>query len=189
LPSRSRSISLALAAVLLHIALIVLLIVVILVPISLTSSGSLSSQNNTLYITGIIVIATLATSFTKNQIRELWLRKVDVRLSRGDNPGLNNASWRTAVGVGSMRETMRHWDIYFTFLAAGLSTTAIVAGLAASPVTRLVPYEYLLVDAFDYSCVSTSDSVSSAGTSWKLSNGSYLSVGVNYQLCPTIKNL
>ncbi|KIM96444.1 hypothetical protein OIDMADRAFT_148305 [Oidiodendron maius Zn] len=189
LPGRSRNISLALAALLLHIALVALLVVVVLVPISLTSSGSLSSQNNTLYITGITVIATLATSFTKNQIRELWLRNVDVRLSRGDNPGLANTYWRTALGVASTRETMGHWDIYFTFLAAALSTTAIVAGLAASPATRLVPYEYLLADAFDYSCVKTSDSISSAGNSWKLSNGSYLSVGVNYQFCPTIEPL
>jgi hypothetical protein len=159
LSGRSRNISLALAAVLLHIALVALLVVVVLVPISLTSSGPLSSQNNTLYITGITVIATLATSFTKNQIRELWLRNVDVRLSRGDSPGLTNASWRTALGLASTREIMGHWNIYFTFLAAGLSTTAIVAGLAASPATRLVPYEYLLADAFDYSCVSTSDSI------------------------------
>jgi hypothetical protein len=189
LPSRSRNISLALAAVLLNIALVVFLIVVVLVPISLTSSGSLSSQNNTLYITGITVIATLTTSFTKNQIRKLWLRKVDVRLSRGDSPGIANASWRTALGLASTRETMGHWDIFFTFLAAGLSTTAIVAGLAASPATRLVPYEYFLADAFDYSCVSTSDSISPPENSWKLSNGSYLSVGVNYQFCPTIEPL
>jgi hypothetical protein len=164
LPGRSRSISLALVAVLLHIAFVILLFVVVLVPISLTSSGSLSSQNNTLYITGITVIATVATSFTKSQIRELWLRNVDVRLSRGDSPELTNAFWRTDLGLASTRETMGHWEIYFTFLAAGLSTTAIVAGLAASP-ARLVPYKYLLTDAFDYSCVSTSDSISSAENS------------------------
>ena len=52
-----------------------------------------------------------------------------------------------------------------------------------------MPYEYLLADVFDYSCMNTSDSISSAENSWKLSNGSYLSVGVNYQFCPTIEPL
>ena len=37
--------------------------------------------------------------------------------------------------------------------------------------------------------MNTSDSISSAENSWKLSNGSYLSVGVNYQFCPTIEPL
>lgn len=97
----SRQIYNAITAVLLNIALVAILIVVVVVPISLTSSGSLSSLAKTLYITGITVVATLTASFTKGQIRKVWLRKVGVQLSGGAVPEVVSASWRTALGLGS----------------------------------------------------------------------------------------
>jgi len=59
-----------------------------------------------------------------------------------------------------------------------------------------VPYAFYVADAFDYSCMSTTDSTSSVNghpgapeNAWELSNGSYLNVGVDYQFCPTSETL
>ncbi|MCJ1407023.1 hypothetical protein MMC19_001093 [Ptychographa xylographoides] len=176
---------LGVAVLILNIVLVTFLISIVFVDINLTTVGSLSSTARTLYVTGTTVLASLCTYLTASQIRMLWLRRVDLQLHNGKSYEKVDPFWRTILGVSSISETIQYWNVSLTFLVCGLTTTAVVAGLASSPSAYQIIQNYALADANDYHCATTESSSPGQAGIWTFPNGSFYQIWVNLDFCPT----
>ncbi|MCJ1317675.1 hypothetical protein MMC15_003000 [Xylographa vitiligo] len=176
---------LGLAALTLNVAIVAFLVAIVFVDISLTTVGSLSSTARALYVTGTTVLASLCTYLTASQIRMLWLRRADTQLYNGKSYEKVDPFWRTILDVSSLSESLRYWNVSLTFLICGLTTTAVVAGLASSPSSYQIVQNYALADPDDYHCITTESSSPGQEGIWTFPNGSYYQLWVNLDFCPT----
>ncbi|MCJ1432841.1 hypothetical protein MMC27_002199 [Xylographa pallens] len=176
---------LAVAALILNVAIVAFLIAIVFVDISLTTIGSLSPTARALYVTGTTVLASLCTYATTSQIRMLWLRRVDAQLYNGKSYEKVDPFWRTVLDVSSISETLRYWNVSLTFLVCGLTTTAVVAGLASSPSSYRIVQKYSLADPDDYQCATTESSNPDQAGIWTVAKGSFYQIWVNIDFCPT----
>ncbi|MCJ1387077.1 hypothetical protein MMC17_010206 [Xylographa soralifera] len=176
---------LGVAALILNVVIVAFLIAIVFVDISLTTIGSLSSTARALYVTGTTVLASLCTYLTASQIRMLWLRRVDIQLYNGKSYERVDPFWRTVLDVSSISETLRYWNVSLTFLVCGLTTTAVVAGLASSPSSYQIVQNYALADPNDYHCITTESSSPQQEGIWTFPNGSFYQIWVNLDFCPT----
>ncbi|MCJ1294828.1 hypothetical protein MMC34_006387 [Xylographa carneopallida] len=173
------------AALVLNVAIVAFLIAIVFVDISLTTIGSLDPTAKALYVTGTTVLASLCTYFSASQIRILWLRRVDTQLYNGKSYEKVDPFWRTVLSVSSLSESLRYWSVSLTFLVCGLTTTAVVAGLASSPSSYQIVQKYALADANDYHCATTENSSPDQAGIWTFPNGSSYQIWVNLDFCPT----
>ncbi|MCJ1388474.1 hypothetical protein MMC18_001321 [Xylographa bjoerkii] len=176
---------LGIAALILNVVLVAFLIAIVFVDINLTSVGSLSSTARALYVTGTTILASLCTYLTASQIRMLWLRRVDKQLYNGKSYEKADPFWRTVLGISSISENLQYWNVSLTFLVCGLTTTAVVAGLASSPNSYQIVQNYALADSNDYHCANVESSNPEQAGIWTLHNGSFYQVWVNLDFCPT----
>jgi hypothetical protein len=124
-----------------YIALVVLLAIACFlcvtpfVHIYVRTFGDLSRAGHALYITGITVAASLITSHAIGQIRQLWVLLYTWPETRGNGKGKDRAAQggNVVIGLSTVLDQARFWPITVSFIAAGLITTAIVAGLAPTP--------------------------------------------------------
>jgi hypothetical protein len=151
-------------AIAIELCVVGFLITVVFVDIYIAHPGSLSSQNQTLYIVGTTIIATLITTYCSRHILVLWLQATEDSES--------HRKINTLVGVGTFRDQLRYWHISLTWLIAGLTTTAIVAGV--TPSITIVTTDMLSgLYPNDDECTLVNATRSHGWYNWELGDGTY----------------
>jgi len=117
----------SIAAIILQLSITALLAVVISVDIFMDNWTVPGSSTTVIYITFVTILATLVTSFTTSAIRSVWFSHT-VTLSTKSGPAVTSRI-KVLVGLGSVKDQFKGWQVSVIFLLAGLLTTSIVAGL------------------------------------------------------------
>lgn len=159
----------------------------------LTSSGPYNTTQRAIYITSTTILATLFTLFITTQIQDLLLRRIESTIQQSaiikqqwvqsSEFKAINGSWRTVLGISSLREKARNLPIEFIYLLAGLITTAIVTSFTPSLTVRLFPYSPTI--PFGPSPCAGVNLADSRDYSWTLANGSSFFIPANAGGCPT----
>jgi hypothetical protein len=128
------------SAIALNVATSIFLAVVsrydILFPIN-DSKGvhTISNGTRTGYTASITLLATLLSAFSVGQIKQLWLKRNAALGSQGISTKLREYN-ATLIGLSSISEKLRVWEISLVLIISGLGTTAVVTGLTPSTITR-----------------------------------------------------
>ena len=122
-------------------------VAIVFVHLYLTSSGTYSGTEHSLYI-ALTITSTGTATFITNQIRELLLKQIDRGIADSVN-GIRasqdfenlNKRWQTILGIENIFTKVRHPQIAIIYLVTGLITTALVASL--SPIATVRQYAFL----------------------------------------------
>ena len=85
--------------------------------VNLTTFGSLSNSQHTIYITGTTLLATLLSALVGAQIRNLFLRELDAELcqigtnSQKSTLSFPNRRWRSILRIGTPAERIQNIPI------------------------------------------------------------------------------
>jgi hypothetical protein len=168
----------------LGIVVIVFQILLVVLEVYLKHPGPFSTNEHLLYITGTTIIASLIAGFISNQLRLLWLGSI-AEVVDSENPtakqNFNHA--KTLLGLGTVLEQLRSWPISLTVLITGLITTSIVSSFAPSVSLVTQSSVYYLNSGLDYDCFVVNDAASNDWYSWKLANGSFISLNITAPDC------
>jgi hypothetical protein len=104
-------------------------------PNSNLNNSTVPRDTRVIYTTGLAILASLITSYTKGQVETLWLRKTLVSLEQYDVPTSVRSKASVLVGQGRFIDQVKRWHIVATYTIVGLVTSAIVAGLSISSAT------------------------------------------------------
>ena len=128
-----------LLAIALQLFVTILIVAITFDGVYLRRPGYLSIHAHFLYITGITITASLITSYTVGQARQLWvLKSAGNQQLQATNRGRHRAS--TAVGLSSLRDRLKYWPISLSYTVIGLCTAAIVASLSPNSVVGTLAF-------------------------------------------------
>jgi hypothetical protein len=168
----------------LGIVVIVFQILLIVLKVYIKHPGPFSTTEHLLYITGTTIIASLIAGFISSQLRLLWLGSIaEVVDSENPTAKQNFTHAKTLLGLGTELEQLRSWPISLTVLITGLITTSIVSSFAPSLSLVTKSSLYYLNSGLDYNCFVVNDAASNDWYSWKLANGSFISLNITAPYC------
>jgi hypothetical protein len=169
----------------LGIIVIVFQILLVILEVYLKHPGPFSTAEHLLYITGTTIIASLIAGFMSSQLRLLWLGSIaEVVGSKNPTAKQNFTHAKTLLGLGTVLEQLRSWPTSLTVLITGLITTSIVSSFAPSVSLVTQSSWYWVNSGLDYDCFVVNDTASNDWYSWKLANGSFISLNVTAPNCP-----
>jgi hypothetical protein len=100
-----------------------------------TKVQTISNETRTIYTAAITLLATLLSAFSIGQIKQLWLKRNATVGSTGISTKLREYN-ATLIGLSSISEKLRVWEISLVLIISGLGTTAVVTGLTPSLIIR-----------------------------------------------------
>jgi hypothetical protein len=101
-----------------------------------TKVQTISNETRTIYTAAITLLATLMSAFSVGQIKQLWLKRNATLGSTGISTKLREYN-ATLIGLSSISEKLRVWEISLVLIISGLGTTAMVTGLTPSLIIRM----------------------------------------------------
>lgn len=159
-----------------NLAVIIFLFVVVFVDIWIAYlthyTATLSTAGRVAYVICTTALATLLSSITSSQIKDLWLRKL-VADARG------HKRIPTLLGIGKWKNHFKRWSISLSIMVTGLMTTSIVAAIVPSEVLVSIPGSVIIaLEALDngIDCTTTDNSSVSGPWNWQLSDNSFLHI-------------
>lgn len=177
----------AAGAFILSLAILAETILVALIRFNLTNVGPYSSLQRAAYATVSTLIASAITAFITSSLRKLWVTAVDQLFTPVTSRDRLQSKWSVVLAVGSLMDTMRHFQVQLTYLAAALITTCIVASLTPTTDKLSIDIETDVAPGLPWRCAMVrnfSDERYSV-YEWRLPNGSYLASGGNWGTCPS----
>lgn len=169
----------------LEAAITIFLVVVVFADVYLKRSGSFSTSQHALYVTGTTVAASAVVSLVAAQIRTHWLARL-FRIKEAYTAKKFVGRGRAVLGLGTWHQNVRQYLVAFSMIAIGLITSSVVAGI--SPSTTLIHLAFdtsirLNPDTGDlgyYSDFYSSNNASDPGFSWQLPDGSYFTLNTSW---------
>jgi hypothetical protein len=101
----------------------------------LTRVQTISNETRLIYAASITLFATLLSAFSVGHIKQLWLKRNAALGSEGISIKLREYN-ATLVGLSSIAEKFRVWEISLVLIISGLGTTAVVTGLTPTLIVR-----------------------------------------------------
>lgn len=164
-------------AISLALLAIVFIILLALVDIYIKHPGVLSNSEHALYVTGTTIIASVIATFLSNQVRLHWLASVFAAAGTPEvKSTLHLSRTKRLLGLGTWRDQLSFWPISVSFIITSLITTAIVSSItpSVSPVEQST-IAWLYPEQNDV-CFEDTHNGSSGGYTWRLSDGSFISL-------------
>jgi hypothetical protein len=129
---RSISVTAYTGAIIIQIAITIILILVsrydIVFPTTDEAADEpITNDVRTGYTAAITLLATLLSTFSVGQIKQLWLNR---NISRSKDVTVSARQFNVVlIGLGNIPEQVRQWKVSLVLLLGGLGTTALVTGL------------------------------------------------------------
>lgn len=170
----------------LGIAVIVFSILLIVLEVYIKHPGPFSTTEHLLCITGTTIVASLIAGFITSQLRRLWLGSIaEVVDSENPTAKQNFTHAKILLGLGTLLEQLKAWPVPLSVLITGLITTSIVSSFTPSVSLVTQSSRYYLNSGLDYNCFVVNDTTSNGWYSWKLANGSFISLNITDTSCET----
>lgn len=105
---------------------------------SLASVGLLGTRENSIYVTGLMISATMCTSFRSSQIRRPWLKRVEIWLTSGVDQVVISSGWMTVLGISNLLEYRRNWRASLSSLISSSMRNWIRIRSTSSPIRKTI---------------------------------------------------
>ena len=173
------------------LAITALLVTLVFVAITVPSSHTFKL----VYTPFIAIVASTITIWISSQIRHLFLIRLDAALSERWKPiDRLNSRWRAVLGVSTIGEKLKkHYAVTSVFIAGGLISTSINAGLALSIATKSIAYSSSIPDGLVYDCAKYITDLNNTDAGgypmdaqylWQTPTGKYFRVWQDAGACP-----